>query len=52
MQPLFRSRRDRLDRLRRQREQAVEAAAKRSDVPAGGSRPVRAAAGSARTRSW
>ena len=37
MQPLFRSRRDRLDRLRRQREQAVEAAAKRSDVPAGGS---------------
>ena len=37
MQPLFRSRRDRLDRLRRQREQAVEAAAKRSDLPSGGS---------------
>ena len=37
MQPLFRSRRDRLDRLRRQREQAVEAAAKRSDLPTGGS---------------
>ena len=35
MQPLFRSRRDRLDRLRRQREQAVEAAAKRSDLPSG-----------------
>ena len=33
MQPLFRSRRDRLDRLRRQREEAVEAAARRSDIP-------------------